>query len=454
MFRSVRSMQWRLLASLLAGVALVWLGVAVCTWIGARHEVDELLDGHLAHTAALLVVQQAQLEDEVEGPQMPVQHEYAPRVAFQVFLHGALLSRSSNVGTRPMSAVSSGFDTVTLEDGTRWRVFALQSGSRQVLVGEQLRARRGILMAVLRGVLLPMLVALPMLAVLIWWSARRALAPLNTLRDVLQARAPRSTVPLALNDLPSEMRPMVQALNALLARMDQMVEVERRFTADAAHELRTPIAAIRAQAQVALGAVDDVAERRHALHLTLLGCDRAAHLVDQLLTLARLDAPLGEGAGARRMTDLAAVAHSVAADLAPQALGKRQDLELQAPPGCWVDGPEVLLRVLLRNLLDNAVRYAPVGAVVKMALLHQDGSVQLHVQDSGPGMSEADMARLGERFFRVLGPSETGSGLGWSIVHRVALVTGAQITVQRSLALGGLWVQARWPAAAGDAKAP
>ena len=451
MLRRLKSLQWRLLASLLSGLMLVWLAVAVCTWLGAQHEVDELLDSHLAQTAALLVVQQAQLEDEVEGPQIPVQREYGPRVAFQVFLHGALLSRSSNVGIRPISDVVSGFDTVTLEDGTRWRVFAMQGGSRhvQVLVGEQLRARKGILMAVLRGVLLPMLVALPLLAVLVVGAARRALAPLGTLSAVLRARAPSSTTPVAVDDLPLEMQAMVQALNALLLRIERMVDVERRFTADAAHELRTPIAAIRAQAQVALGAVDDVAQRRHALLHTVQGCDRAAHLVDQLLTLARLDAPLPDGGGQREVTDLGALVHSVAADLAPNALAKGQDLGLQADePDCYVRGQEVLLRVLLRNLLDNAVRYAPEGAMVQIALSLSGGEVHLHVHDSGPGMREAERARLGERFFRVLGPSETGSGLGWSIVRRVALVTGAQITVQRSDVLGGLWVQVRWPVAA------
>ncbi|WP_366138651.1 ATP-binding protein [uncultured Rhodoferax sp.] len=444
--RPLPSIQLRLLVSLAAGVSLVWLVAATWTWVDARHEMGELLDGHLAQAAALLVVQQAHVDDDDPAAQAPVLHKYAPRVAFQVFHEGVLLSRSGNVGAAPLSPETRGFSTVTLANGERWRVFATHGDKRdvQVFVGEQLDSRDSILMAVLRGMLLPSLLALPLLATLLWWAVRRALAPLDALGRTLSNRTPDSTSPIPVQGLPREMRPMVDELNALLQRIEAMVVAERRFTADAAHELRTPIAAIRAQAQVALGATEDAGERHHALQLTLAGCDRAARLVDQLLTLARLDAP--REAGPTAPTDLSALARSVAADLAPQAMAQGQDLELQAPAPCSVAGDEVLLRVLLRNLLDNAVRYAGPGARILVEVAQVHGRPQLTVQDSGPGMSTTDMARLGERFFRVLGNSQTGSGLGWSIVHRIAQVTGAQLRVARSDALGGLRVQVVWHA--------
>jgi two-component system sensor histidine kinase QseC len=314
-----------------------------------------------------------------------------------------------------------------------------------VYVGEQLDSRDGILRAVLRGMLLPSMLALPLLAALMWWAVRKAMAPLDALGHSLRSRAPDSTVPLPRDSLPTEMRPMVDELNALLRRIEGMVASERRFTADAAHELRTPIAAIRTQAQVAMGAVDDAEERRHALQSTLAGCDRAARLVDQLLTLARLDAPASAAASGR--TDLSALARSVAADMAPQALARGQDLELQAPQPCPVAIDEVLPRVLLRNLLDNASRYAGDGARIAVSVAVVRGWVQLTVQDSGPGLSPAEMARLGERFFRALGTAQTGSGLGWSIVRRIAQATGAQVEVTHSASLGGLQVQVSWPMA-------
>lgn len=442
----LKSIQLRLLAYLSAGVALVWLAAAVWTWVDARHEVDELLDSHLAQAAALLVVQQARVEDDDDDTEAPVLHKYAPRVAFQVFHEGALLARSGNAGTRPMSAEARGFATVTLEDGERWRVFATRGDKRdvQVFVGEQLDSRNDILWAVLRGMLLPSVLALPLLAALMWWAVRKALAPLDALGHSLRSRTPHSTTPMPHDDLPSEMRPMVDELNALLQRIDTMVAAERRFTADAAHELRTPIAAIRAQAQVAMGAVDDAQQRRHALQHTLAGCDRAARLVDQLLTLARLDAPVATVAPGGH-TDLSALARSVAADMAPQALAQGQDLELQARVPCPVAADEVLLGVLLRNLLDNASRYAGGGARIAVVVTLVQGRVQLTVHDSGPGLSPAEMARLGERFFRVLGNAQTGSGLGWSIVRRIAHATGAQVQVARSDILGGLQVRVAWP---------
>ena len=440
-------MQLRLLAYLSAGVALVWLAAAAWTWVDARHELDELLDSHLAQAAALLVVQQSHVDTDENEEEAPVLHKYAPRVAFQVFHEGALVARSGNAGQTPMSRETRGFDTVTLGNGDRWRVFATRGRKRdiQVYVGEQLDSRDGILRAVLRGMLLPSMLALPLLAALMWWAVRKAMAPLDALGHSLRSRAPDSTVPLPRDSLPTEMRPMVDELNALLRRIEGMVASERRFTADAAHELRTPIAAIRTQAQVAMGAVDDADERRHALQNTLAGCDRAARLVDQLLTLARLDAPASTAASGR--TDLRALARSVAADMAPQALARGQDLELQAPQPCPVAIDEVLPRVLLRNLLDNASRYAGDGARIAVSVAVVRGWVELTVQDSGPGLSPAEMARLGERFFRVLGTAQTGSGLGWSIVRRIAQATGAQVEVTHSASLGGLQVQVSWPIA-------
>jgi two-component system sensor histidine kinase QseC len=242
---------------------------------------------------------------------------------------------------------------------------------------------------------------------------------------------------------PTELQPVVDGLNGLFERIAALVESERRFTADAAHELRTPIAAIRTQAQVALAEADDAA-RRHALQSTLAGCDRATRLVEQLLTLSRVEA--GE-APARAALDLSALARQQVAELAPKAIDRGQRLELQADAPCTVQGDTTLLAVLVRNLVDNALRYSPPGAQVQVAVQSQGGRVQLRVQDSGPGLPPEALARLGERFFRVLGTGQGGSGLGWSIVRRIAAVHGAQVQAGASAALGGLDVTVDLPAA-------
>jgi two-component system sensor histidine kinase QseC len=447
------SLQSRLLVMVLSLAAMVWLGAAVLTWFDARHELDELLDGHLAQAAALLVVQQTQSDGDGDDgvADAPALHKYAPKVAFQVFHEGALTMRSPNVPMTPLSGTPDGFSTVHLSNGSEWRVFAARGAQSdvQVYVGEQTESRNNILWAILRSMLMPLVYALPVLALAGWWAVRQALAPLRQLGHLLGQRQPQALEPVALADLPQEMQPMVQALNGLFARIERMVVSERRFTADAAHELRTPIAAIRAQAQVAQGAGTDGAQRDHALRATLAGCDRATRLVEQLLTLARLETaatPSASHIPTRLPVDLAALVRRVAADLAPAALARQQTLELDTEGTCSVTGDDVLLSVLVRNLLDNALRYSPNGAQVRVAVRMELGQAILQVEDSGPGMTEPEMARLGERFYRVLGQAQPGSGLGWSIVRRIADVFGAQLQVSRSASLGGLAVAVRWQA--------
>ena len=466
MLRRPSSVQTQLLASLLAAVVLVWSVATAVTWRDASHELEELLDSHLAQAAALLVAQQAHgLEHDDSSMDAPTLHRYAPRVAFQVWHEGQLALRSSNAPTEPMvplvrsaagqaapvspghtGALDTALSTVDIA-GTAWRVFtALGAESDvQVIVGEQLASRQAIGLAMLRGMLWPLALSLPLLAALVWWAVHRGLAPLRTLSQQLAVRPPHDTTAVTMPGAqpPAEMAPLVDALNGLLDRIKDMVASERRFTADAAHELRTPIAGIRAQAQVAL-AETDAEERRHALLATLAGCDRASHLVEQLLTLSRLEA--GNAPPMQRL-DLSALTRQVAASVVPMALARRQNWSLDADQASWIMGNPALVSALLRNLLDNAMRYSPDGAEVAVTLAPAGDQVQLTVEDSGPGLSDDELGRLGQRFFRVLGSGQPGSGLGWSIVQRIAAAHDAQIRAGRSSRLGGLQVSVRWPAA-------
>ncbi len=449
--RLLRSLQARVLALALASVVGVWLAAAAFTWREAQDELDELLDGHLAQAAALLIVRQV---DDIEGPEddervdAPALHRYAPKVAFQVWRKGELVARSANAPATPMAEIQRGFADATIA-GERWRVFAAQGRDRrmQVFVGEELDSRNAILRGLLRGLIAPMMVALPVLALLLWWAVRQGLLPLRRLGRAIAEREPRELRPIAADaagdGLPSEIAPLVTALNDLFARIASLLDSERRFTADAAHELRTPIAAIRAQAQVAQVAGSDDVARAQALAATLAGCDRATRLVEQLLTLARLESA---AQGPDERVDLAAVAREVLAELAPAAMAHGQSLELHAE-GSWpVRGSATLLGVLLRNLTDNALRYGGDGVRVVVSLAREGDHVVLRVEDSGPGLSDEQRARLGERFYRVLGHAAPGSGLGWSIVRRIAAVHRAQVETSRSTALGGLAARVQFPA--------
>jgi two-component system sensor histidine kinase QseC len=438
-----RSLQGRLLAPLLVTMICVWLATAVMTWFDAKHELDELLDSHLAQAASLLLAQQVPDIDNDEhdrGVDAPVLHRYAPKVAFQVFHEGRLVLRSANAPSIPMTqnqSFKAGFESI-ITNGTEWRIFATYGAERdiQVYVGEQLRSRNEILLAILRSTLWPMALALPLLALGAWWTVLRSTEPLRQIGRMLAARRPQELNAIVVADAPTEMQPMLAALNDLFDRIASLIESERRFTADAAHELRTPIAAIRAQAQVALGEADD-AQRRHALLSTLAGCDRAAHLIEQLLTLARLDAAV---APEMTVVDLGGLAKTVAAEMAPKAIDRNQSLELDAEGTLEVSGNTILLAVLLRNLVDNAIRYCPDGARIRVGVCRKNAVITVFVEDSGPGLTETDRTRLGERFFRVSGTTEAGSGLGWSIVRRVATVHSAELRINSSAELGGLGI--------------
>lgn len=448
--RRLKSLQLRLLVPLLGLVTLIWLGSAIMSIGEARDEVGDLLDGHLAQTAGLLVAHQSQLsQDETKGvAAAPSVNKYDRQVAFQIFHEDTLVMRSDNAGLAPMSPKDHGFKTVRMADGERWRVFSTRGAEPdvQIYVGEQAQSRDAILWAILHNILMPLLFALPLLALGGWWAVRQGLAPLRQLSHVLGERRPQALKQVELANLPSEMQPMVEALNGLFERIESMVLSERRFTADAAHELRTPIAGIRAQAQVALGAGADEAQRQHALQATLAGCDRATRLVEQLLTLARLEAAPDACTSLATRVDLCAVARRTAADLAPTALARHQTLELDASASCAVTGNDLLIGVLVRNLIDNAMRYSPDGARIWINITNEADQALLRVEDSGPGMTEQEMARLGERFYRVLGHERPGSGLGWSIVQRIANLFNAQVQTRPSDLLGGLAVSVRWPA--------
>jgi len=445
----------RLLVMTLAFVVAVWAMTVAAVWYETRHDLGKLLDAHLAQMADLLAA--SDLNDaawDAQPARTPTLVRHNPsNVAFQIWHQGRLMVRSDDAPDAPLASEGAAVLSECTIDGKIWRVLTAVrwrgQGKDVIYVAESVSARRNVLLAALRGMLLPLLLALPLLAIGIWWSVLRATGPLRALSRTVAARQPQALDALPEDSAPPEVRPLVRALNGLFARVAEQLASERRLTADAAHELRTPIAAIRMQAQVAQGATSDH-ERQVALATTITGCDRAAHLVAQLLQLARLEAE-AEGApapaSAPARCDLAAVASDVVRDLTPVAQARGQRIAWQPPAQpapVAVSAP--LAAVLLRNLLDNALRYSPEGAEVRVEVEPQTAP-RLTVQDSGPGMEPAALARLGERFFRVLGSGQSGSGLGWSIVRRIARLHQLQVTVDRSPALGGLRVQVAWPAA-------
>jgi two-component system sensor histidine kinase QseC len=424
------SLKRRLLVLALTTVAVVWIGTSTFIYFDARDEIDEVLDAHLAQDAALLSAQAAHELDELETDHAPLLHKYARRVAFQIWEGGKVLRmHSANASQRHLADIENGFSDSVI-DGHRWRVFSAwdETGEFLIHVAERADVREELARDIAGNLLEPLLFSLPLLALLLWVAVARGLRPLDKLAAELERRDPETLTPLDAGAAPREVLPLIERLNRLFARIDSTIQRERRFTADAAHELRTPVAGIKAQVQVARTATV-AAERIHALDNAILGCDRAAHLIEQLLTLARVDALDGNRAESCRLRNIAAGEIAV---IAPVALSKGVHIELPEGEEIAVRGNPELLRILIRNLIDNAVRHTPSGTTVRVGVVLEEGLVSLSVCDDGSGISEQEMSRISERFYRPVDTRASGSGLGLSIVRQIAEVHGAAVHFSRA----------------------
>lgn len=433
------SVRRTLLVTVLAAVAATWLVTAVVSYFDARHELDELLDAHLAQSASLLLAQVGRESEAIELEHSPDLHRYGRRVVFQFWENGTILRlHSANAPNTRLSARTDGFSDVDI-DGRAWRVFSGWDADRRYLVqiGERRAGRNEIVAKIAENLLWPLAVALPALGLLVWLGIDRALRPLRSMSRQVEHRAPDNLAAFDVAGVPAEVAPLVASLNRLFGRVQASIENERRFTADAAHELRTPLAALRAQAQVARGA-GSAAERDRALDNVIAGCDRASHLVNQLLTLARLE-PEGMRSE-REPCDLAALARSSVADVVPQALAKSIDVDFAEEAPVAVRGDARLLTVLLRNVLDNAVRYSPAATSVHVRVGRRNGRAFVSVADGGQGVAPEQRVLLGRRFHRVPGSQAPGSGLGLSIAMRIAEVHGATLAFDAASPDGGLVV--------------
>lgn len=441
------SLRARLLVLLLGVTLLVWGGATVLSLVEAHHEIDELYDAQLARSARILLAQIGDEPDEVEIEYGGDIHKYERKIVFQVWdAAGQLVLRSANAPATPLAARHAGFSDAQIE-GREWRVFSHFGHAQRLLiqVGERHDVRDELTEGVVSRLLAPLLVAAPLLALLVWLSIGKGLAPLARVAAEVATREPQRLDPLDVGETPTEIRPLIDSLNSLLHRLDSALENERRFTADAAHELRTPLAALKIQAQVAQRAAAGE-ERHNALQQVSDGVDRATHLVEQLLTLARLDP--AAGLPTPRPVALRSVAVACAALLAQRALDKH--IELAVEDGDATLGADAaMLAILLRNLVDNAIRYTPTGGSVNIAAsTAEDGAALLEVCDDGPGIAPEERSRVLGRFYRVLGSGEDGSGLGLSIAGRIAELHGATITLDSGAGGKGLCVRVIFPVAA------
>ena len=442
--RHPASLRVRLLVFLLAAIALTAAVQGLLAYRSALVEADALFDYQMQQTAYAL---RAGLPPDARASGNALPEYQNDELIVQVWTNEGLRIFESAVGAALPQKAVLGFTELQAR-GISYRVFSLQTRSQVIQVAQDMSARRAMARALALRSLLPLAVMAPLLALAVWWAVSRLLAPVQRVRGQLAQRRPDDLTPVSGAGLPSELQPLVHEFNALLARVQQAFDAQQHFVADAAHELRSPLAALKLQLQ-GLQRAPDTATRERAVERLGSGIDRATRLVEQLLALARQEAQIAAGAPPQPV-QLAELARQAVLDATPAAQQRGIDLGLAPVPpeaeGASVPGHAQALAILLRNLLDNAIKYTPRGGRVDVALQADDGHITLLVDDSGPGIAPAERAQVLQRFHRGAQPEgapASGSGLGLAIADSIARLHGARLQLADAPQLGGLRVSLR-----------
>ncbi|MBX3622801.1 MAG: sensor histidine kinase N-terminal domain-containing protein [Rhizobacter sp.] len=428
------SIRTRLLLALLGMLALVALMMGAITYRNVLAETESLFDYQLRQMALSLRDQ-----GEVDPGQADALANEQLDFVVQIWtIDGRSIYATRNHEALPSRALLGLADV--LVNGAVWRTYSVATPWRVIQVAQPLATRQRLAAnAALRSVT-PLLFLAPLMAVMAWWLAAMTLAPLRRVVAEVKARDDKMLQPLPDRGLPDEVSPLVGALNGLLGRLGETLETQRAFLSDAAHELRSPLTALKLQIG-SLQRAPDEASRQQAVAMLADGIERAARIVEQLLALARSEP--GAQPAAMEPLDLGEVVRQAVADTAPYALSRGSSFELQADEGITVRGERLGLAVLVRNLADNAVRYSPKGSAIELRVFREGDVPVLQVDDAGPGIPPSERERVFDRFYRRAAAGEEGTGLGLAIVKSVAARHGAAVALGES-ARGGLRVTVRF----------
>lgn len=397
-----------LFIGLSSGIALA----AALLYIRARDEANQIFDYQMQQLAA-------SLPSRSFAPVSPGRYAdpgMEKDIVIQIWGEdGVRIYHSHEQPALPQRA-ELGFSNIATAGGI-WRVYSAQQGDTVVQVAQPLSARRDLAAHVALKTVAPLFLLFPFLGMLVWVTVSKGLAPVKRVAGEVGSRDVGALSPVADAGLPQEIRPLTHALNDLLERLGNAIDAQRAFIADAAHELRTPLAALKLRMQLAERAAGEE-ERKAAFEDLKQGFDRALHTVQQLLVLARHEP--GAAAQVYREVDLRMLAGSAVADFAQAASVKRIDLGVTGEDKAIVEADPDALRILLENLLDNAIRYTQEGGRIDVSVAADSSSCSISVRDNGPGIPGGEMSRVFDRFYRIPGTQAEGSGLGLAIVRRIA----------------------------------
>jgi two-component system sensor histidine kinase QseC len=465
---TTRSIRARLLTAIL--IALIAI-LGVTGWASyqvAQHESEELFGARLATSARVLEVMVARAVEDATIAEPLVMalpkeldqageygselgHPYETKIAFQVWRDdGTLLVRSMSAPLEPLSPNVPGFSMQRVK-GELNHVFVLQSGNTWVQVAESDEVRDELLHGLGVAVMTPLVAGALVLLVLVNVLVLYGLAPLRHLAANIQRREPESPGPIELNEVPTEVRGVIRALNDLLRRVQLAFDRERRFTDAAAHELRTPIAALKIHAENAARAANE-RERAHSMAKLMQALERTSKLADQMLAYSR--AQNASDSEAREPVDLCAAVHDAVMQLEPLRARRSQQIIVNAhrADGALVLGDSASIQRLVFNLLDNASRYAPEHSTIEVALVQERGMLTLSVSNGGPAIPSDLRERVFEPYYRVPGSASEGGGLGLAIVREVAAQHGATVSLRSADASSGTVVEVTFRAIADTAK--
>jgi two-component system OmpR family sensor kinase len=434
----MKSLRARLLWFLLAAIVLAAGTQAFVAYRTVLNEADQIFDYHMQQMAFSL---RAGLPPSAAVGGLGSGEENFEFVVQIWTADGVRIFESAARAALPQRAVL-GFSNVQAR-GTTYRVFSIQSAGLVIQVAQDMAARRTMAGTLALRTVGPIALAAPLLMLVVWWVVSRSLAPVARVRGQVASRQADDLSPVNESGLPEEVRPLVHELNLLFDRVRRAFEAQKHFVADAAHELRSPLAALKLQVQSLQRAPDD-ATRELATARLAAGIDRATRLVEQMLALARHEASAAAGAGAEPV-NLREIARLAISDTVAAAQARGIDIGMARADAAEVRGQAEALRTLLRNLLDNAVKYTPEGGRVDVGIAASADGTELSVEDSGPGLPAEERARVLDRFYRSGEPQAPGSGLGLAIVKSIADLHGATLAIDRSAGLGGLLVSVRFP---------
>lgn len=434
----MRSLRIRLI--LLLGIAIVAASTLqfVATLRISMQKADTLFDYHMQQMALALQDSSFQQSDWYKTTRNDETADFD--FVVQIWTDdGVRVYQSRSYRSLPKRG-TLGYSTVTLDNGD-WRIYAVHNNTRVIQVAQKMDSRRNRAISLALYSVWPILPVALLLFVAAWWVVTSALAPLNRIGNDLARRNADSLAPVSDKGVPKEVSLLVAELNSLLARVASALQAQQRFIADAAHELRSPVTALKLQVQTLARARDESA-REHAIGRLQRGVDRAARMLEQLLSLARED-PAAQ-ASKPGMVSLAQCVEMALSDVGSLAASRHVRLQHDEFPAAEVCGDADSLRIMARNLIDNAVRYTPEHGEVRIDISSGEACTTLTIQDSGVGIPEEERARVFDRFYRVPGTNMSGSGLGLAIVKAIADRHDATVSLGTAV-LGGLAVTVNLP---------